>query len=150
MKRKAWFWILFAIGLGANLLGVMGPLHEFFHWIFSWLSGSPARITAWGYCMVDHPTLMGAIAGPFGEVIVLYILTFWFLSKGWPAGMLPFGAAHAEFVLEYTGTDLLEWVPYVAGDTVMAWIVVLWTVFNLVFIVLGWLGVIANMKILKT
>ena len=47
-------------GLG----GAFGPVHEFFHWRFTLLSGGYAKILTWTYTGMDKLRLIPLLAGP--------------------------------------------------------------------------------------
>ena len=143
MKHKRWvYFAMFFTGLVLNLFGLMGPVHEFFHWLVSNLAESPAKIVGWGLTAFDRPTLSAAVAGPFGEVLVLYILVYVFLhTKHMLATLFFLGAAHAAFLLGFTAGDFVDWVDYIAGFEVMVIALVVWTIVNAYMIVLAWIHI---------
>jgi len=139
MKRR-WPW--FAAGVVAGSLGLFGPIEEIFHYFFLRITGTPARIVSWTEVRFHHPTIIGALAGPFGLALVLYILTFTFLYKRKNgAGLFVFGAAHAAFLLAYVGSDLQVWTPYLTSRSTMVAVLVVWTILNSLLIAIGWLAV---------
>lgn len=130
MKKRSVRIIAFICGFVGNLFGLMGPIHEFFHWITLRLAGHAAQMT-WGMTYFNKPTLLSAVAGPFGEVVVMYTMAIFLAAKRKFGAFLFFmGAANAAFVLGFFATDFTVWVRFLAGPMALAFTFIAWIGLN--------------------
>ncbi|MCK5614050.1 hypothetical protein KAR91_69950 [Candidatus Pacearchaeota archaeon] len=76
MKKKIVFLIILA-GVISNIVGVLGPLHEMWHVIFSWFYGCFPEF-GWGYTMLtSQNNYMPVIfAGMFGEIMLYSVIIY--------------------------------------------------------------------------
>ena len=138
-KQRQWFWVLFAAGFILDWAGAFGPVHEFFHWIFTLLSGGYAKILTWTYTGMDQIRLIPLLAGPWGEMFVWIILSFLLLAKGKVLGAGFFwGVFHGCWTGQPFGSDFNVALPEFMYHYYI--VILVWVLFALTVSAFGWVA----------